>query len=195
MSRKGQITKAKVIEGAIDLCYEKGFAAISTRQLSEKIGMSSSAIYNNFKNMEDILFTIIRHAGYKVHNLLSQIMSKYSEPEECLKEMISGMINLYGRDEMRKEISIFSNELNQLPEDLREICNQQHLQIIGIFQQKIFEINDKKKYDKINEKVAAFNILAAMHWVYRWYDDSGSLSLQDITDELIKQFFDGITGK
>ncbi|MBW2143446.1 MAG: TetR family transcriptional regulator [Deltaproteobacteria bacterium] len=189
---KGKGTKEKIIEEAIELFYEHGFTKASTRQLVGKVGMTSSAIYNHFSNKEEILFNIIKNAGDKVLASLNKAIEKYDDPVECLRQMISSMLFLFSDGGMRKEIAIFIDELYQLPEDLRELCNRQHREIFKLFRDKISEIGAINKINPIDHTVAAFGVLGAMLWVYHWYRDNGRLPMQNISDELTKLLFDGL---
>jgi len=192
--KRGRDTREKIIEEAIDFFYQYGFAKASTRQMVSRVGMTSSAIYNHFTNKEEILFTIIQRAGVRVLFTLNDTIKKYDEPEECLKQMITRMLALFKESEMRKVIAIFIDELYQLPEDLRETCNQQHRQIFHLYLDKIREIKKQKGINPMNEKVAAFGMIGAMNWVYHWFRDSGPLSIEDIADDLIKLLFSGLMG-
>ena len=192
--KRGQDTREKIIEEAVELFYEYGFARASTRQLVRRAGMTSSAIYNHFANKEEILFTIIQRAGDKVLVTLEEVIEKHDDPEECLKQMIAGMVFLFSASVMRKEIAIFIDELYQLPEDLREMCNKQHRKVFDLYLDKIRELKQKKFMNPINDTVATFGILGAMNWVYHWFRDSGHLSIEEITDELIKLLFNGLMG-
>ncbi|MBW1901405.1 MAG: TetR family transcriptional regulator [Deltaproteobacteria bacterium] len=189
---KGKGTKEKIIEEAIELFYEHGFTKASTRQLVGKVGMTSSAIYNHFSNKEEILFNIIKNAGDKVLASLNKAIEKYDDPVECLRQMISSMLYLFSDGGMRKEIAIFIDELYQLPEDLRELCNRQHREIFKLFRDKISEMEDIDRINPIDHTVAAFGVLGAMLWVYHWYRDNGRLPMQNISDELTKLLFDGL---
>ncbi|MBW2216213.1 MAG: TetR/AcrR family transcriptional regulator [Deltaproteobacteria bacterium] len=189
---KGKATKEKILEEAVELFYAHGFAKASTRQLVGKVGMTSSAIYNHFSNKEEILFSIIQSAGDKVLATLKKVIEEYDDPVECLKQMISGMLYLFSEGGMRKEIAIFIDELYQLPEDLRELCNRQHRDIFKLFYGKIKEMDDISKINPIDHNVAAFGVLGAMLWVYHWFRENGRLPMQNISNELTKLLFDGL---
>jgi AcrR family transcriptional regulator len=188
-------TKEKIIEEAVELFYEYGFTKASTRQLVGRVGMTSSAIYNHFSNKEEILFDIIKSAGDKVLAALNKAIEQYDDPVECLRQMISSMLYLFSDGGMRKEIAIFIDELYQLPEDLKELCNRQHRQVFKLFRDKVGEIADSNKLNAIDHTVAAFGILGTMLWVYHWFRDNGRLPMKDISDELIKLLFYGLIGR
>ncbi len=56
---KQQNTRQKIIDAAIDLIAEKGYKGASVRKIAAKVGIRESAIYNHFKNKEEILKEIV----------------------------------------------------------------------------------------------------------------------------------------
>ena len=51
-------TKNKILEVAIDLIAELGYKGASVRKIAKAVGVRESAIYNHYKNKEEILQTI-----------------------------------------------------------------------------------------------------------------------------------------
>jgi len=52
-------TKQKIVEAAIDLIAKYGYRGASVRKIAAEVGIRESAIYNHFKNKEEILKQII----------------------------------------------------------------------------------------------------------------------------------------
>lgn len=52
-------TKDKIFETAIDLFSQKGYDAVSIREIAREVGIRESSIYNHYKNKEAILDAII----------------------------------------------------------------------------------------------------------------------------------------
>jgi len=192
---RGLATREKILEAAVDLFYEYGFARTSTRDVVGKVGMSSSAIYNHFPDKNQVLFTIIQRAGEKVQIMLEEIIEEHDDPEECLRQMISKMLHVFRAGLMRKEIAIFIDELYQLPRDLRWICSKQHRQIFNLFEKEVHKVKNGAVASSLNDTVATFGVIGAMLWVYHWYRDNGPLSIEEISDDLISLLFHGLIGK
>ncbi|WP_457593995.1 TetR/AcrR family transcriptional regulator [Hydrogenimonas sp.] len=52
-------TKQKIIDAAIDLIAKNGYKGASVRKIAAEVGIRESAIYNHFKNKEEILKVIV----------------------------------------------------------------------------------------------------------------------------------------
>ncbi len=191
--KKGIETRDRIFSEAIKLFHEQGFANTSIRQLINRVGRSSSVVYNHFQDKEDILFMITRRTGEKTLGMLAEIKRLNEEPEACLKAMIGAMIHFVDHPSMVKEIAIFNNEAHHLPAKRRKIINQQYLGIVRDFEDVLAQIGKKKKGKKrVNDKVAAFSILSSINWFYLWYRKDGELSLEAIGDEIIRFIFHGL---
>ena len=56
---KGSKTKDKILKHALKLFSNKGYKATTVRDISGSIGIKQSALYNHFKNKDEILETLI----------------------------------------------------------------------------------------------------------------------------------------
>lgn len=55
-------TLSRIKMAALSLFNEKGYAATTTREIANEVGIKSSTLYFYFKSKEDIFFTIYREA-------------------------------------------------------------------------------------------------------------------------------------
>ena len=56
---RGAKTKQKILDTALNLFSTKGYKATTVRDIAGSIGIKQSALYNHFKNKEEILETLI----------------------------------------------------------------------------------------------------------------------------------------
>jgi AcrR family transcriptional regulator len=59
-------TKEQILDAAIDLFSQKGYDAVSIREIARTVGIRESSIYNHYKSKEDIMDMII---GYFINEL------------------------------------------------------------------------------------------------------------------------------
>ena len=75
-------TKEKIFDVSLDLFSQKGFDAVSVREIAREVGIRESSIYNHYKNKEAILDAIIDYfmselaqsgdLGVEMDDLISQ---------------------------------------------------------------------------------------------------------------------------
>ncbi len=87
---KGSKTKEKILKHALKLFSSKGYKATTVRDIAGSIGIKQSALYNHFKNKDEILETLIS-------NLTSSAIVTIfddKEPQELHKQGKSLLMNL-----------------------------------------------------------------------------------------------------
>jgi AcrR family transcriptional regulator len=65
-------SRARVLQAALELFAEQGFAATSTRELSERLGFTKAALYYYFKTKDDLLVALIQPAVEQLTALITQ---------------------------------------------------------------------------------------------------------------------------
>jgi len=73
-------TKEKIFDVSIDLFSQKGFDAVSVREIAREVGIRESSIYNHYKSKEAILDAIIDY-------FMSELSSS-SPPEEEMDKLM-----------------------------------------------------------------------------------------------------------
>ena len=188
-------TKDKIIETAAILFYQFGFVKASIRDIVRAVGVTNSTFYSHFQNKDEILYTIIENIGSILQKVLLEVIDTHDDPIECLKQMIYRQVCLIR--EKGKEIKIYIEEQYQLPSHLLKKAHKQHRQIYDLYHDKISEIKDKGNglRQDIDTTVMAFSIFAMMNWSYRWFKEDGKLSIEEVAENIIRIFFEGIMEK
>lgn len=187
---KTNTTKDQIIEKATDLFAKHGFVKASIRDIVKAVGITNSTVYVHFANKDEILYEIIEDIGSTLLNELKIAIEGHDDPVECLREMIFRQVCLI--KEKSKEIKIYMEEQYQLPRALRKRALNQHRQIYDLYYTMICRIKRKGLIRDINETVMTFSIFAIMNWSYRWFQESGELSIEEVAEDIIAVFFRGI---
>jgi AcrR family transcriptional regulator len=65
-------TRARILDVALELFAEKGFAATATRELAERLGFTKAALYYHFRTKDDLLAALITPAVDELTRLVTQ---------------------------------------------------------------------------------------------------------------------------
>lgn len=183
-------TRQLILAKAIDLFFEQGFASASIRDIVRAVGVTNSTVYIHFKDKNEILYKIIDGIGATLVAVLQEAIRKSHDPVECLRNMIFAQVCLV--KEKRKEIKIYMEDQFQLPRPLRKNVLEQHRGIYEVYYNKFSEIREEGWLRDIDQTVMTFCIFAMMNWAYRWYDETGPLSIEEIADDIIRILFSGV---
>jgi len=71
-TRDHEDTRARVLEAALELFAERGFAATSTRELSERLGFTKAALYYYFRTKDDLLTALVQPVVAQLTAIITQ---------------------------------------------------------------------------------------------------------------------------
>jgi AcrR family transcriptional regulator len=92
-SKKGEKTRAEILEAAKHLMLKHGYNGTSVRMIAEAAGITPGAIYNHFKGKEE-LFNALLDKNMPIDNTLRKLATtKINDPEAALKTIISQIVN------------------------------------------------------------------------------------------------------
>jgi AcrR family transcriptional regulator len=186
---KTNIMKEKILEAAIDLFYQMGFVKASIRDISQKVGIAKSSVYEHFKSKDEILYQIIIDLNTFLMKELKQIAGMHDSPLEALKAMIFWQVCV--TTEKRKQVKIYIEEQYQLPPNLRKKALRGHRQVYQLYYDKICEIRPEHLPD-MNRAAMTFANFGMVNWVYRWFKEDGEMTIQEVAEVIIHIFFNGI---
>src|ERR1700749_1586197 len=83
-------TRARVLETALELFAERGFAATSTRELSERLGFTQAPLYYYFRTKDDLLAALIKPVIQQLTDLITQtpVRASAAARREVLAEYV-----------------------------------------------------------------------------------------------------------
>jgi len=90
-STAGPSTKERILAAALDLFSQRGYTAVSVRDLARAVGIKESSLYNHFSSKEEILTTIYANFRAGLQSslppvaALDRLLEKY-DPETFLQQ-------------------------------------------------------------------------------------------------------------
>ena len=119
-------TKRRILQSALDLFCERGYAKTSFDAIAKNINLTKGAVYWHFKNKQDIIITLLEE------NVLKHIARKIEEPSSLdeLSEYFYNTAAAIQKDENQRKFMFFMHFQMEWSEDvfkyvspkLREIC-------------------------------------------------------------------------
>jgi AcrR family transcriptional regulator len=125
----------KIVEAAIEMFAEKGYASTSTSQIAKKAGVAEGTIFRHYKTKKDLLLSIVSPtmakliAPFVIRDINKVLDAKYERYEDFLKAMI-----LNRQEFLKDNMSVFKILIQEIP--FHEELKEQFKEHIA---QKIFE--------------------------------------------------------
>ncbi len=185
-------TKEQVIKAAIDLFSVKGFNGTSIRAIASATGMSISNIYHYFVNKEGLMLAILEQSSKRLLETLRQISEKEMSPIDRLQLLIESHVRL--SEVFRKESKIFFIDEDHLSPEGNEQNRQNQREILNIYLKELQAIRELGYLGSRNLQVLAFNILGVVNWQLKWYRPEGTLSVDEVSREVVSFVMNGLLG-
>ena len=184
-------SRERLIRAGIDLFYKKGYPNTTIRDIGEKASISTSVIYHYFKDKEEVLFEIIQIAGDDLFRLLNNIIEEEKEPVKCLEKMIKAhMVDWCLK--RKKESKIIVMDDAWLTRERRKINIESQRKLYSLYKERLVELRKKGLIIDADLTVLCFSIFGIVAQSIRWFNEKGSLSKEEVAQNVINILFNGI---
>ena len=173
--------RRKIVDTASLLYAQKGFAATSIEEISERAGVSLPVTHHYIKKKSEIMRLIMED----VLNTFQERLSKEIQGGEDPEEKLAIAIILYFRvvDEHREKALLIYQKSSALDRSSRSKVMELEVQISEIFAGIIEEGIEKGVFRKLDVDLFSYNIIVMAHmWVLKRWHFKGRLTLDNYID-------------
>jgi AcrR family transcriptional regulator len=121
--------KKRILEAAITLFAQKGFAAVGVREIAAEAGVNIAMISYYYDGKIGILKEIMEEFFNKLSLVFEGIDDESKIPEDCLRGLIHNIVQF-----VRKNTELTMVSYNELPLDIPEIAELKAERITSIIQ-------------------------------------------------------------
>jgi len=173
--------RRKIVDTASLLYAQKGFAATSIEEISERAGVSLPVTHHYIKKKSEIMRLIMED----VLNTFQERLSKEIQGIEDPEEQLAIAIILYFRvvDEHREKALLIYQKSSALDRSSRSKVMELEVQISEIFAGIIEEGIEKGVFRKLDVDLFSYNIIVMAHmWVLKRWHFKDRLTLDNYID-------------
>ena len=182
---------AEILESAVRLFQEKGYHATSMQDIADEVGLQKGSLYHYISGKEQLLYEIVHGtiSGYTEN--LREIASSPGESararlERAVRAHVEAIAANLGM------LTIYLREAHALTDQQRLEVNARSDEYYRLFSGLIAEGVRAGEFRRVDNRMAAFAILGACNWVYRWYRPGGRLRPGEIADRFLEVFLRGL---
>lgn len=189
MKNKIESRKEEIIKVATKLFKEKGYSAVTMRDIAKSMGIKAASLYNHINSKQDILKTIIISLAEQFTAGMLEIKSSGESCVNKLKAIIKLHVtlssqNIYG-------MSSLNNDWMHLEEQMPyyiKLRSEYEDDFKNILEQGI----GKGELINVKPDVMMFSILTTLRSLYLWIPKKEDIDLHDLTENLSQILLDGI---
>ena len=184
-------TRSDVVDAAGRLFAERGYHGTSMRDLGKELGLLGSSLYSHVDSKQDLLVAVVEEGARLFEASAEQALEAPGTARDRLAALIAGhvIVVLDNVDVART----FLNEARMLDAEHRDRIVQARDHYEGVFRSVLADgAHDGSFRPDIDPKMASIYILSVLNALERWYDSTGSLNLDELSNELNTFLVDGI---
>jgi len=189
MKNKIESRKEEIIRVATKLFKEKGYSAVTMRDIAKSMGIKAASLYNHINSKQDILKTIIISLAEQFTAGMLEIKSSGESCVNKLKAIIKLHVtlssqNIYG-------MSSLNNDWMHLEEQMPyyiKLRSEYEDDFKNILEQGI----GKGELINVKPDVMMFSILTTLRSLYLWIPKKEDIDLHNLTENLSQILLDGI---
>lgn len=187
---ESNIKIANVVANSARLILEQGFEATTVNDICRVTGLTKGGLYHYIKSKRDLLYMIMKHGMEQLEADVVESSRNIEDPEDQLREIIRLHVENIYRDQ--GTIGILTNEDQALEPKHREEILKRKRAYFDFVKGAVERLQARDGAANVNSNVATFNILAQILFFPRWYNQSGTLSPNDVAEQIAETSIRGL---
>ena len=186
---KQETRKDEIIKTAAKLFKDKGYSAVTMRDLAKSMGIKAASLYNHINSKQDILKEIIISLAEEFTEGMKAIKSSQGTTIQKIKDIVKLHVNITSKNTF--EMASLNNDWMHLEEKL-----DYYLQLRSNYEDEfrnilIEGITNNEIVDS-NVDVTLFSILSTLRSLYLWIPNKEDLNTEELAQNLSDVLINGI---
>jgi AcrR family transcriptional regulator len=182
--------KDEIIQVAAALFNERGYSAVSMRDIAQEVGIKAASLYNHIDSKQELLATIVMTLARTFTSGMDRVVSTADSPVSKIRQLIEMHIDITVNNS--QALASLNNDWMHLEADdlgaflkMREDYEENFRRIIrqGI---------EKGEIKKRHPEVILFSMLSTLRTLYLWYEKRGKLDVNILKKDMVAVLLEGV---
>lgn len=179
--------KKEIITIAAKLFKEKGYNAVSMRDLAQELGIKAASLYNHISSKQEILSLIILEVAESFTQHMEETFPQKMSVRKKLEEIVYMHIEI--TIQKTNHLACLNNDWMHLDEKNLNYYISMRNEYETKLRKIIAEGIAKGELENREQEVILFSLLSTLRTLYLWYSKKSNLDLnllkQDLTNTLL----------
>ena len=188
-------TRVDILKSAAKAFRKLGYHGATVEQIAAALHMKKGNLYYYFKNKEEILFACHQYSLDRLTQLLEQIETSATTPDEKLRSLVSAFVHTI-LDELHGT-ALFLDLEALTPAHLKAVIVRRDRFDRGL--RRVVEEGIATGLfaapggaGSTDIKLITFAMMGAVNWIPRWFKPEGAATSQEIADRFTDFFVAGL---
>jgi AcrR family transcriptional regulator len=185
--------REEMLAVAAELFYEHGYAATSTADIAERMGIQRGSVYYYFDTKEGLLLELIEDVYRQALASLERVRASGGDAADKLRALISDHVHAFTEHLIPGAIVI--NESRSLsPENRDRLRRDAEAYEAGVVELIAEGQAAGVLRRELDPRLAALTVLGALNWIHRWYRPSDPAPADEIAAQFASVLLTGLEG-
>jgi AcrR family transcriptional regulator len=183
----------QLLARSAELIAEKGFEAMSMRDVSAAVGASLAGLYHYFESKEDLLYQLQHRTFGSLLESQEAIAAQPGTAEERFRRLLIGHLAFFAAHSKEHQACTF--ELKSLTGERYETVEALRRRYYRLMTSVVVELRDgggKRATESRKARHATLFIFGMLNWVFMWYTPERYGSVEQIGNEMLDLVLNGL---
>lgn len=187
-------TRSLLLQSALALFDSEGYPRTSIEDIVARANVTKGAFYHHFSSKEEVLEIIHNVYIDSQIKLCAEVVKSGGDPRDQLRMLTKLIIS--NLDVYRAHVAVYLQDRRFLTGDRKRNVANKRREIEHLFGEIIKRgIAGGTFRSDISPKLITFGIIGMYAWIINWWKPHGPLTLEQIADQYVDIFLDGILNK
>ncbi|TPV31988.1 TetR/AcrR family transcriptional regulator [Paucihalobacter ruber] len=181
--------KEEIIKIAGKLFKQKGYSAVTMRDLAQEMGIKAASLYNHINSKQEILELILIQIAQEFTSGMQNILISDNTNVEKLKSVV--LLHVKLASENPDGMAVLNNDWMHL-ENKRGYYLQLRKQYEDNLKTIITKGIEHNEIKNMNPDVVMFSLLSTLRYLYVWIPKKEDIDINNLTSQLVEVLIGGI---
>lgn len=182
-SRRRQNRKQEIVELATRLMRERGYHGVSLQAIADELNVTEPAFYYYFRSKEELLYTILKQSVDHAVTSMETLVSQDAPAAVRLKQAIFSFTDMVL--EQLPAFTVYFQDKGKLSAERAVELTTEERRFVHLIAEVIRQgVKSGECRGDVDPVVAAFTLIGASAWTYKWYSPGGQLSREQLSEQV-----------
>ena len=187
------MTRNDILDAAAQVFRQKGFHGASMSDIAEAVNLQKASLYHHVSSKQEILLALLDRGIEMLAEYIAPLAVQPAPADQKLRQMIHVYLKLLADNADLASVLLFEHRSLDPKQHARHIPNRDRFE--AMWRDVILEGVKSKKFVCSNPGLAARAMLGTLNWTLTWYRSNGSMTIEQIADQIADLQFKGLSVK
>jgi AcrR family transcriptional regulator len=182
--------RAEICRTAAQIIRDRGFDATSVNDIARALGLTKAGLYHYISGKDALLLEILSFGMDQIDAEVVVPVRAIADPVERLRQLVIRHASIVTRGQ--GAVTHLGGEIKSLPPAARKKVERRMRLYFDLVRDTLRAIKAAGRLRDVDLTVAAFSILGMILWIPRWFRPDGSLTAEQVSEEIAKLALGGL---